>query len=209
MPEDNNRHPAPNPASPPGSVINSIWGAIILARFDLRGLAFLDLSHRGLWPSFMAALVVAPLHIFYLAAFYQQLTIDFNGPHAFVLELLGYVIAWTLFPLILWEASPWIGKRERVVPFIITYNWVAVVQNALLLPIGYFVLRGMLPADVGQGLWLIGFVYILILAGFIVTKVLGLQPLQAAGIVAFDLMTGLILNDLIDWMIFSPAAGAP
>ena len=86
-----------------------------------------DLSVRGLWHSFFAAMVALPLVIFILTAV-QHLGTDLQPVHYYV----RYAISWLVFPVAAAGTVALLGVRQSFVPWLILHNWTVVLLYGLL-----------------------------------------------------------------------------
>ena len=109
-----------------------VAGAFRLARFDLTGLALLDLTPRGAARSFWAAALVLPGYLA-LAGLRGDLDATPTRPAEarFILEMLAYAVSWTAFPVIMSYLTEAAGRAHRFCAFLCAYNWAAVVQRAV------------------------------------------------------------------------------
>ena len=183
-------------------VAYGIYGAYRLAHLDPGGMTYFDTSVRGFWRSFYAALIAAPAY----AIIVMLGTVDAveagqdlrgDGLHLLLLESIGYVIEWFAFPLVMFHPCEGIGKQREYMGFIVAFNWAAVLQTALFLPVTAAASAGMLPGFIGP---LVGFgtlALILLYQGYIARTALGIGPLAAAGVVAIGLVLAFVVTDVV------------
>lgn len=174
-----------------------VAGAFRLARFDLTGLAFLDLSAQGAARSFWAAALVAPAYIA-LAGLRGDMGGGEPAELRLLLEALGYVISWTAFPVILAYLMNGLGMDHRYYAFLCAYNWSAVVQMSAYLPASLIAESGLLPADAAAGLMLGVILAMLFYQWFIMRITLGLSRLLSTALVLVDLVVAMAINAAID-----------
>lgn len=175
-----------------------VAGAFRLARFDLAGLAFFDLSPQGAARSFWAAALVLPGYLA-LADLRGDLapTPAQSATVRLALELLAYAISWTAFPVIMSYLTEAAGRAQRFSAFLCAYNWAAVVQMAVYLPVALLAESGLLPADAAAGLALGVVLAMLFYQWFIMRATLALTPLGAAALVLADLATAVTINAVV------------
>jgi hypothetical protein len=174
----------------------NVAGAFRLARFDLSGLSFLDLSAYGAARSFWAAALVAPAYFALIG-----LRAGFSasaGAEAVLLEALGYVVSWCAFPVILSYLMQGLGADNRYYAYLSAYNWSAVVQMSAYLPATLIAESGLAPADVGAGLVLGVMLAMLFYQWFIVRVTLGLSRLLSVALVLMDLVAAMAVNAMVD-----------
>ncbi len=178
--------------------IESLYGAFRLALFDAQGKNFLGATEGAFWRSFTAAGFVAPL--FLLLLFTRMWADPEQTPlfRFFLIEFIGYVIAWVLFPVVMAALVEFFDRREKFIAYIVAYNWAAVWQNALFLPIAILGLTEVIPTTAASMLGFVTLFYILAYSWFVARTVLDLPGPVATGIVVLDLVLSMILNSLID-----------
>jgi hypothetical protein len=176
-------------------IVSSLYGAWRLARFDPGGMAFFDTTPEGFWRSFFAAVIVAPAYL---------VVVLFSGdgdPHADPLrfglaQTIGYILSWVVFPLVMEWLSRRLGCRRRYPSYIIAYNWAAVIEHLLLLPVLLITANGLLPAGAGHILWLLTIAFVLAYAWFVTRTALSVPAATAAAIVALDISLSYAISSI-------------
>ena len=174
----------------------SVAGAYRLARFDLSGLAFLDLTARGAARSFWAAALLVPAYVAMVGLRGDLPAVI--GIDRLALEALGYVVGWCVFPVILSYLIQGLGVDNRYYAYLSAYNWSAVVQMSVYLPAVAIAQSGFLPADIGMGLVLGVTLAMLFYQWFIARATLGLSRLLSAALVLMDWVAAMTVNAAID-----------
>ena len=182
-------------------VVVSLYGALRLARFDAGGMAFFDTSRDGFWRSFYAALLVAPLYLAVLLVRFASGEVEADALRYLVVEASGYTIHWVAFPLIMFTACRAMEREERYVPFIVAYNWAAVIQNAVFLPVALFGFLDVFPENFSILVGGILFSAILVYDWFVARTALQVSALIAGLIVAFGLFLNLFVNIATETML--------
>ena len=177
-------------------VITALYGAYRLARFDPGGLGFFDVTVQGFWRSFFAAVLVAPLYLILLLTRYSNLPNPLPLFRFITLEAIAYVIAWVAFPLFMASLVREIGAEKNYIRFIVAYNWSAVLQNAVFLPIEILALGGGLSAAASSTLGLFALAWIIAYIWFVTRTALGVTGGMAAGIVGVDFLISVLINSL-------------
>ncbi len=77
-------------------IARGIRGAVLLARFDARGMEYFDLSVEGFWDSFFGAVLAAPIAIYWLVIGFPESTASTGWVIA--VEVVRYLIGWIWFP---------------------------------------------------------------------------------------------------------------
>ncbi|MDD9876343.1 MAG: hypothetical protein OXR84_02750 [Magnetovibrio sp.] len=179
---------------PSADVAAGIAGAIKLARFDPDGFEHFDTSITGFWRSFLAAVVIAPLFMVLLVIRYIAEPTAGSFLHYIILECEAYVIAWFAFPLIVAYLSRALGKEDRYLGYIVAYNWAAVAQSVVYLPIVILGMTGALPQGIASVFALVAIFWILSLTFFVTRHAFDVAPGTAAGIVFMDFLLGMVIE---------------
>lgn len=174
-------------------VATALYGAFKLARFDASGLTYFDTSLNGYWRSFFAAVLVAPL---YAAMMALRMSFIDVGNGAIIIDILAYAINWMAFPVVMLNISALLDRRQHYQRHIVAYNWAAVIQNAIYLPLAMLVLSGILPTEVGALISLMVLGWVLVYSGYIAHIALDIPLGTAAALVVIDLVIGVIINGL-------------
>ncbi|MGE5506110.1 MAG: hypothetical protein ACM31L_16940 [Actinomycetota bacterium] len=173
-----------------------VYGAWRLARRDPSGLAWIDGSVQGFWTSFWAAALVAP-GFFALQALAGSFDDGLARP--LLVQLIGYVIGWTAFPLAMAHISEGLGKWGNYTRYIAAYNWSAVVQMGAFLPVA--VLAHLFPGSGTAMLDMSVTVVLLVYQAYVAHVALGVGPGTAAGIVVLDVLMGGLVQMATDRLI--------
>lgn len=171
-----------------------ITGAFRLARRDPGGLDCFDSSPYGFWRSFWAAALVAPAFII-IDLLAGTLNTD-TGFHALAVKLIGYVIDWTLFPVVMITIVDSLGKWPLYTRYIVAYNWSAVVQMAVLLPVAIMAVSAPSHATmlIAQAVTIVLLVY----RAYVAHVALAVNLGTAAGIVLLDVLLAGLLRVVSD-----------
>ncbi len=179
----------------------ALYGAYRLARMDDGGMAYFDATADGFWKSFFAAVIVAPLYLLFLLLHYQSAEIDAPFLRYFSIEVIAYVIAWVLFPLVMAGLTKFLDREEKYIAYIVAYNWAAVWQNALYLPIQILVAAGALSTQAGSAIGISVLMAVLFYVWFITRTALEITALTAVTLVVLDFLLGLLVNGFAISMI--------
>lgn len=181
-----------------GTAANALYGAYRLARLDPDGMKFFDDSPKGFWHSFSAAVVVLPLFAGTMLARWMNAPDTIDGWRFASVELIAYVIAWTAFPVIMAMVVKAIDREAFYIRGIVAYNWAAVLQNLLYMPVAILSLSGV----EGTGpLAMIILFLVMFYTWFVAKTALQLTPLVAWSIVVLDLLISMVLSFWADTLI--------
>lgn len=171
-----------------------LTGAFRLARRDPTGMDCFDASPRGFWRSFWAAALVAPLFIL-MDVLSGGLGSD-TGPRQLAVKVIGYVVDWTLFPVVMITIADTLGKWPQYMRYIVAYNWSAVVQLTVLTPAA--VLAVAAPSHgtllLAQAITIVLLVY----RAYVAHVALAVNMGTAAGIVLLDVLLAGVLRAVSD-----------
>lgn len=182
-------------------VSTSLHGAWLLARLDRSGMALFDRSETGFWHSFTAALLVYPAFLILLGLQIDDAEWASSGVLRILLvETIGYVIAWTAFPLIMLPVTRFLGREARWLDLMIAWNWSQVLQYALLLLAIIVAGSGALAEPLAYGIILAAFVATLLYEWFIARVVLDTNVAGAILIVLVEQVFGKIITLIAGWL---------
>lgn len=170
-----------------GEIAAGVYAAFRLARREPEGLAWVDATPRGFWHSFAAALVVLPA-VLMLEILDGSFSQDRGVARPLVVELIAYVIQWTAFPLAMSSIADSLGRGQFYIRYIVVYNWSAVIQMALFLPVA--ALGALFPSGGIMLGMLVATALLLIYQAYIAHVALEVPGPVAAGLVLLDMLLG-------------------
>ncbi|MCH8184365.1 MAG: hypothetical protein IID55_14400 [Proteobacteria bacterium] len=180
-------------------ITRAVFGAWRLARFDSGGMNYFDLSIRGFWRSFGAAVVVLPVYIYFVA-------VNFHGTDAstawfVIVKALNYGAAWAVFPILMVGLARILSLTENYVPFIVASNWASVLQVLLFIPVNTFAAFGGLESGGVALFYLLTLTMVLVYQWFVARTALQTTRAIAGGLVAVDLVLGLFVAGVFDRLV--------
>lgn len=181
-------------AAPPGERTNALYGAYRLARLDPTGMDYFRNTPGAFLRSFQAALLIAPFYVFLLALRLNAGEVTTPTFRFILIEALAYVIAWAAFPALMEPLANLLDRRDKYIRYIVAYNWGAVLQNMLYLPLAMLSVTGALPPG---GAGFLGFIVLMAIMGytwFIAKTALDIPGNRALGLVAIDFALSLVVN---------------
>ena len=179
----------------------SLYGALRLARADTGGMRYFNATFDGFWNSFTAAALVAPLFALLLWIRYVSDGLTVSLLRFGLIEVFSYIIAWTVFPLIMFYVAQLIERERQFIGFVVAYNWASVWQNFVYLPIAMVGELGWVPLQAASSLSLVVLAGVLLYTWFIARTALAISTMIAAGIVAGDFLISIVLNVVTDGML--------
>ncbi len=175
-------------------IITALYGALRLARFDPSGMDFFEQTETGFWRSFFAAVVVAPFYLMLTSIRYSGLTDTVPFVRFLAIETIAYVIAWVAFPLLMASLTRSLGREAYYIRYIVAYNWAAVWQNALYMPVAMLSVGGVLTTANANVLGILPLALIVIYVWFVTKTALEVSAGMAAGIVGIDFFLSILIN---------------
>ena len=171
-------------------------GAVRLVKLDPQGFGYFGDTAADFWRSFLAATLVAPLFLLYLVIRYVESDTDGSFPVYIAAQILAYAIAWLAFPLVILYLAPVLQKEDKVVRYLVAYNWLSVIQNGVYLPVIMLGITGTFAQDLSNFLAMIALIWVLGITLFVTRKALEVPLGTAAGIVVMDLLLGVLIEVL-------------
>ena len=171
-------------------------GAVRLVRLDTQALAYFGDTAADFWRSFLAAAAVAPLFLLYLVIRFFESETGGSFPTYLFAQMLAYAIAWLAFPLVMLYAAPVLQKEDRMVRYLVAYNWLSLIQNGVYLPVVMLGITDTLAQGLSNFLALIALIWVLGMTLFVTRKALEVPFGMAAGIVVMDLLLGVLIEVL-------------
>ena len=184
-----------------GETTRALYGAYRLASFDSSGMDYFRNTRGAFWRSFNAALMIAPFYVCLLLMRYKIGEVSTSAFYFISVETVSYIISWIAFPVVADLLITAMDRREKYIRFIIAYNWAAVLQNLLYLPMAMLSVNGIFsPGSAG----LLGLVILVIFMGytwFITKTALDIPGGRAATIVAIDFAISLLINGYAETLL--------
>jgi hypothetical protein len=169
----------------------ALLGALLLARGDARGLGCFDASLGGFWRSFRAAAISYPL--------YLGLTLGrAENPswRVAIVETIGYVVSWTLFPLVMLSLCRRFDRDDHFFGFMTAYNWCQVPQIVLFSAIAALGAIGVIGEGPGAAIGLIAAAAVLVYEWFVARVALDVSVPAAILVVAVDVILAALLHQI-------------
>ncbi len=182
-------------------VVFAFYGAWRLALLDAGGISYFGTTSDAFWRSFFAAIIIAPFFAVVMALRYGLGMVEVDPARFVAVEAIAYVTGWLAFPYVMLSIARLLDRDEHYVRFIVAYNWAAVLQNALYLPIPMMGITGVLAVNVANGLGMLALVLILVYTWFITKTALEVSAAAAAGVLALDLGLSIFITSVAGSML--------
>ena len=176
-------------------IINSLVGALYLARQDDRGLARFNLTSDGFWFSFAAILLLLPFYL--LAGEIDKQTIDQPGTPDSILLAFTLAAQWIAWPIAMIFVARILNLSGYYGRYITVYNWASVIIMAFttlpLLAMGI----GLLGKESAYWLSFMAFLVTLYYRWYITRLTLETGAAIAAALVLGDIVLSLSIIKLL------------
>lgn len=182
-------------------IVQSIKGVVRLARFDASGMAFLDTTPEGALRSFWVALLVLPPYALLIAVRDGGELTDLPLGYTLLVESLAYVVGWTAFPAVMHIVARLMDRADEYPAMVAAYNWSAVLQMVLQLPLILLMLGGIVDDDGGIGYAFVILAIIMVYIWFILKTSLRINGIAAAGLVIIELLTTALVSDYANHLL--------
>lgn len=176
-----------------------LGGVIDLLKGDRGGIAKLGAATGpGLIASFLIpAILLLPGYAYLASERFEALKIEPELAELLTIEPLGYLIGWTLFPVLSHLYCERVGKGRDWYDYIAAYNWANILQMGLYLPAS-------IVADLGMAAPAMFVLSVAVLGTAIAihfrlaTMVLRVETLPALVLVAIDLASSILLARIVE-----------
>jgi hypothetical protein len=185
-----------------GPVAYALYGALRLARLDRSGIAYFDRTLEGFWASYQAA---ALAFIPYLLTLQLEIT-DLQwkkagAPRIYAVMVIGYVIFWAGYPLVVMPLLQWLGRERRAFDFLVPYNWAQFLETAALLFVQALAAGAVLPKSAAIAALSALQAATLVYEWFIARVALEVTGGQATLIVAVNFAFAMVVSGIRDALI--------
>ncbi len=180
-----------------GAVARPMQGVLRLLAGDRTGLELLGADTRAGWiASFVGpGLLLLPAYL-YLAL--PDLDPDEAIGRTLAVEAIAYVVGLTLFPVAAHLLCGQWNKAAQWFDYVPAYNWAGVLQMAIYAPATVLGRGEALAPGVLLALALLALAAAVAVQYRIARTVLGIDTMQAFGLVALELSLGLTLHQIAD-----------
>lgn len=179
------------------SVAAGLQGALLLARGRAEGLQRVEPGERGAVRSFWAMALCLPLFLLLRSLDWAVFGWPARPAHAVAVHVLAFATGWIGFLLLSHSLAAAQGRARRWPLFVAAWNWCSVVQYGLLLAASLPAVAGMPPWLV-QAVALVGVGWALWLEWYATRLALDIGGLAAAGLVAVDVLVGVLVSGISD-----------
>lgn len=187
----------------------AVYGAWRLAFFDPNGMRYFDQSLTGFWRSFRLAIWLAPASFLADAISISEMKVTGGwssiGAEGWfrigAAEMIGYVIAWTAFPLATYYLARLIDRGDRYLGYIVADNWAGVIETPLFLLTILIAHAGIFPGGIGQLFPAAARILVLIYEWYIARTALNISGFGAFGVVLVGFFISVMINLATDEMM--------
>jgi hypothetical protein len=180
----------------------ALLGLLRLARFDAGFAGFFDLSREGARRSFRLAFPLLPVSLLLLNLNTEWKDADLVRVGA--AELIGYVLSWVSFPLVLLMSARLIDRGSRIYGAIAIYNWLVVLQMGLQIPIEIATYYGVMNTTWDLTLSFGILFFVMACEFFAFRRIMEISIEMALALVVVDFILGRIIVNLLVGMALGP-----
>jgi len=116
----------------PQKLANAIRGVGTLYKFDQRAWEFFDKTPHGFWSAYIVAFAVAPLQFIHRIMDYNADDSSLTFAPYLTVQVLAYILNWTLFPFAMIYIARLLGRTERYFHYMTPYIWMQAPLSLLL-----------------------------------------------------------------------------
>jgi hypothetical protein len=175
-------------------IVRSIVGAVRIALLDPDASRWFNLTLQGFWRSFLAPVLLAPFFLLIVLLDAGRAAEDEAAGTMAVLRVVSYGFGVVAFPLLMVPMARLLRLSDTYVGYIIMWNWSALPQNAIMMPVTTLVAFG-LVADKSAAMFSMAAVLTVLFYGYLVARAgLRCPPLTAVGVVLLDFVLSLVIN---------------
>lgn len=182
-------------------IVASIGGVVRLGLFDRRGLDALDRSPEAAARSFWAAAIVAPFYIALVLARDAEDLADVPVGIDLLVQVISYALGWTAFPVVSRELARVAGRLDDWPGMVGAYNWSAVVQIAVQVPVLLLSFSDAVDERDVAGAGLIALIVVSVFLWNLFRATLRVSGMTAFGLVAVELTVTALISDRANHML--------
>ena len=190
--------------------IELVWQFV---RGNKEALYAVDASRRGLWLSFLAIAIVEPIRILYAVFFGFQDKLFLFRDGGFGYFLLQLFLDWGLFPLAMLLLAGILAFKDRLIPLIVSSNWLSVIVMVITLVPGAMISSGLASGPVAQLISLAMYGFVLWISFRLFRFVLDCSASIAAGLtivtVILNIASAALLHQLSTSLTVEAAISLP
>ncbi len=175
-----------------------LQGLRLLLTLEPGGLSYFEKTYSGFVRSFFPALVLAPFQAIHVAALYRAATPTPDLTVTIIVEVLAYIVSWTLFPFVMLYVARALGKDRAYFTYMVPYNWLQLMMGLIIWPLTLLVDARILGSEGAEFFNFVLLGMLLFYGTYLARTALEIATSLAFGIVAMDIVLSLISNDLID-----------
>lgn len=186
----------------------ALEGAIDLLFARPKALAGFEFTIAGFWLSFAAiVLLVPPFVISTLSEARLGIGLGlwpedaFPWGALFAARAVELVVDWVFFPVVMALLARPLGIAARYVPYMIVRNWASVVAAAIYAIPEVLFSFGVIGGDVWLAATLVAFLIVVYYRFQVARAALGAPIGLAAGLVAFEMLSSVVVTELLDRVI--------
>ena len=173
-------------------VRRSVYGALLLAKREPRGMEWFNLTLDGFWRSFYALALVYPGFVVLALCERSLMAQPPELQRYLALQTAVYVAQGIAFPVAMIFLARLLRLSATYVPFIIAYNWSNVWVTLLLMPALLLLALG--GGQIGGLLNIVASAATVYYRWYVTRTALGTTSMTALGLVVIDVILSILIS---------------
>jgi hypothetical protein len=179
-------------------IVKALYGTFLMARRHPDAPAMFDRSVDGFWRSLFAAVVALPANMLITARTVLNEPDVVYGVHDGVRDVMIYAIIWLAFPVIMIYVATALGRRDKLLDYLVPYNWASVPVGYLFAAVSLIGFTGVLTPGVEAITFVIVYGAAVLFFQEIARRQLAITGAMAIGIVVFDFLFSIVVMTMLE-----------
>ena len=178
-------------------LVAGFYGTCLVYRFKPTAWDVFDKTPRGFWAAFIVPLLLAPLQLGHRVFEYSADKNSLGFIPFLIVQVLSYVVMWTLFPFVMMYIARLLGRARRYLWYMVPYIWMQLPMGLVLFSIQLLTDFHILPPAVLSVVSPLTLVVYAVFGTYVAGIGLQIATGTAVGLVVLDYVLGLIAEQLI------------
>ena len=185
-------------------IVNSLYGAYLLARRDPNALSYFNISTEGFYRSFIAMLLAVPLFTLENSVDYKALSTGTAILPFLVLLCFALWVSWGTYLTIMAVFSRYMGVSDNYSVFVIVYNWVQFALILIWFPLS-IIANGILPESMSAAINLVFIAASYVYLWYILRVTLKVTGMTATGFAFLEFLVVVLIQAIFsEWLFTAP-----
>ncbi len=183
-------------------IVNSLFGAYLLARRDPHALTYFNMSMEGFYRSFLAMILALPLFAIENSIDYRKIPTDTSIVPFLLFLCLALLVSWGSYLAIMAVLARYMGFSDRYSVFVVVYNWMQFGIILIWFPIS-IIATGMLPENIAATMTLLFIAATYALLWYVLKVTLNLTGLLAVGFAFLEFLIVVLVQAIFSEWLFT------